>query len=58
MPCSGPLHFPTLLILSMTFVLSMIQNMFLLSLYVMSSILISIVVCAAASLFGACLVTM
>ena len=42
---------------SMTFVLSLTQMLVLLSLYVMLSILLSILICAAASLFCACLVS-
>ena len=42
--------------ISMSFVLSLTQMLVLLSLYVMLSILLSILVCAAASLFCACLV--
>ena len=53
-PCPGPFNVFTLLI--MTFVLSLIQMLVLLSLYVMLGILISILVCAAASLFCAPLV--
>ena len=41
----------------MSFVLILTQLLVLLSLYVMSSILLSILVCAAASLFCACLVS-
>ena len=41
----------------MTFVLSLTQMLVLLYLYVMLSILLSILVCAAASLFCACLVS-
>ena len=47
----------TVLIISMTFVLSLSQMLVFLSLYVMLSILLSILVCAAASLFCACLVS-
>ena len=49
--------FLTVYILSMTFVLSLTHMLVLLSLYVMLSILLSILVCAAASLFCACLVS-
>ena len=49
--------FLTVYIISMTFVLSLTQMLVLLSLYVMLSILLSILVCAAASLFCACLVS-
>ena len=45
----------TVLIISMTFVLSLTQMLVSLSLYVMLSILLSILICAAASLFCACL---
>ena len=48
--------FLTVLIISMTFVLSLTQMLVLLSLYVMLSILLSILVCAAASLFCDCFV--
>ena len=41
----------------MSFVLSLTQMLVLLSLYVMLSVLFSILVCAAASLFCACLVS-
>ena len=54
MPCPGPFHFLTVLIISMTFVLSLTQMLVFLSLYVMLSIFLSILVCAAASLFCAC----
>ena len=47
----------TVLLISMTFVLSLTQMLVVLSLYVMLSILLSILVCAAASLFCACLVS-
>ena len=57
MLCPGPFHVLTVHITSMTFVLSLTQMLVLLSLYVMLSILLSILVCAAASLFGACLVS-
>ena len=49
-PCPGPLNFFTLLIMSMTFVLSLTQVLALRSLYVMLSILLSTLICAAASL--------
>ena len=57
--CSTRDHliFLTLLIMSMTCVLSLTQMLIFLSLYVMFSILLSILVCAAASLFCACLVS-
>ena len=45
------------LIISMSFVLSLTQMLVFLSLYVMLSLLLSILVCAAASLFCACLVS-
>ena len=48
---------PTVLIISMACVLSLTQMLVFLSLYVMLSILLSILVCAAASLFCACLVS-
>ena len=57
-PCQGPFHFSR--IADMTFVLSLTQMLVFLSLYdvyVMLSILLSILVCAAASLFCACLVS-
>ena len=59
MPCPAQDHFIflTVLIISMTFVLSLTQMLVFLSLYVMLSILLSIFVCAAASLFCACLVS-
>ena len=57
MPCPIPFHFLTLLIISMTFVFSLTQTLVCLSLYVMLSILLSTLVCAAASLFCACLVS-
>ena len=41
----------------MTFVLSLTQMLVFLSMYVMLGILLSILVCAAASLFCACLVS-
>ena len=51
--CPAQNHFisPPVLIISMTFVLSLTQMLVFLSLYVMLSILLSILVCAAASLF-------
>ena len=57
--CSAQDHFIvlTVWIISMSFVLSLTQMLVLLSLYVMLSILLSILVCAAASLFCACLVS-
>ena len=47
----------TVLIISMTFVLSLNQMLVFLSLYVMLSILLFILVCAAAGLFCACLIS-
>ena len=47
------ISFFPVLIISMTFVLSMTQMLVFLSLYVMLSMLLSILVCAAASLFCA-----
>ena len=57
--CPAPDHFIflTVLTISMTFVLSLTQMLVFLSLYVMLSIFLSILVCAAASLFCACLVS-
>ena len=56
-PAQDHFIFLTVLIISMTFVLSLIHMVVLLSLYVMLSTLPSILVCAAASLFCACLVS-
>ena len=56
-PAQDHFIFLTVLIISMTFVLSLTQMLDFLSLYVMLSILLSILVCAAASLFCACLVS-
>ena len=56
-PAQDHFIFLTVLIISMTFVLSLTQMLVFLSLYVMLSILLSILVCAAASLFCACLVS-
>ena len=56
-PAQDHFIFLTVLIISMTFVLSLTQMLVFLSLYVMLSILLSILVCAAASLFFACLVS-
>ena len=54
--CPGPFHFSySVDYISITFVLT--QMLVFLSLYVMLSILLSILVCAAASLFYACLVS-
>ena len=57
--CPAQDHFIFLIvyIISMTFFLSLTQMLVLLSVYVMLSILLSILVCAAASLFCACLVS-
>ena len=57
--CPSQDHFMylTVLIISMTFVLSLTQMLVFLSLYVMLSILLSMLVCAATSLFCACLVS-
>ena len=54
-PAQDHFIFLTVYIISMSFVLSLTQMLVLLSLYVMLSILLSILVCAAASLFCACL---
>ena len=54
-PCQGPFHFLTLLIITMTCVLSLTQLLVFLSMYVMLIKFISILVYAAASLFCACL---
>ena len=56
-PAQDHVIFLTILIISMTFVLSLTQMLVFLSLYVMLSILLSILVCAAASLFCGCLVS-
>ena len=56
-PAKDHFTFLTLLIISMTFVLSLIQMLVFLSLYVMLRIRLSILVCAATSLFCACLVS-
>ena len=56
-PAQDHFLFLTVLIISMTCVLSLTQMLVFLSLYVMLIILLSIVVCAAASLFCACLVS-
>ena len=58
MPCPGPFQFLTVLIISMTFVLSLTQMLIFLSGYVMLSILLSMLVCVAACLFCACLVSL
>ena len=56
-PAQDDLMFLTLLIISMTFVLSLTQMLVFLSLYVILSMPLSILVCEAASLFCACLVS-
>ena len=56
-PAQDQFIFLTLLIISMTFVFSLTQMLVFLSLYAMLSILLSILVCAAASLLCACLVS-
>ena len=59
-PAQDNFIFLTVLIISMTFVLSLTQMLVFLHLYVMMNIgglLLSILVCAAASLFCACLVS-
>ena len=56
-PAQDHFIFLTLLIISMTFVISLTQTLIFLYLYVMLSILLSILVCAAESLFCACLVS-
>ena len=56
MPCPGP-FFITLLIIYITFVCFLTQMLIFLYLYVMLSILLSILVCDAASLFCACFVS-
>ena len=56
-PAQDHFIFLTVLIISMTFVFSLTQMLVFLSVYVMLSILLSILVCAAASLFCACLVS-
>ena len=56
-PAQDHFLFLTVLIISMTCVLSLTQMLVFLSLYVMLITLLSIVVCAAASLFCACLVS-
>ena len=57
--CHAQDHFIclTVLIMSKTFVLSLTLMLVFISLYVMLSIFLSILVCAAASLFCACLVS-
>ena len=56
-PAQNHFIFLTVLIISMTFFLSLTQMLGFLSLYVVLSILLSILVCAAASLFCGCLVS-
>ena len=56
-PAQDHFIFRTLLIISTTFVPCLTQMLVFLSLYVMLSILLSILVCAAAGLFCACLVS-
>ena len=56
-PAQDYFIFLTVLIISKSFVFSLTQMLVFLSLYVMLSILLSILVCAAASLFCACLVS-
>ena len=56
-PAQDHFIFLTLLIISTTFVFSLTQTLVFLSSYVMLSILLSILVCAAASLFCICLVS-
>ena len=56
-PAQDHFMFFTLLIISMTFVLSLTQMLVFLYLYVMLRILLSTLVCTAASLFCACLVS-
>ena len=56
-PAQDHFIFLTVEIISMSFVLSLIQMLVLLSLYVLLSILLSILVCAAASLFCVCSVS-
>ena len=56
MPCPEPFHVPTLLIIYNAFFLSLTQMLVFRSLYVMLSILLSMLVCAAGSLFCACLI--
>ena len=58
MPCPGAFHFfLTLNIIAMTFVLPMTQMLVLIYLYVMLSILLYMLVCAAARLFCGCLLS-
>ena len=56
MLCPGPFHFShsvDYIYISMSFVLSLTEMLVFLSLYVMLSILLSILVCAAANFFCA-----
>ena len=55
--CPGPFHFSHIADKSISFILSLTQILVFLSLYVMLSILLSILVCASASLFCVCLVS-
>ena len=57
MPCPRPFHFSHIADYIYDIVFSLTQMLVFLSLYVMLSILLSILVCAAASLFCACLVS-
>ena len=57
MPCPGPFHFSHSVDYIYEFCPPLTQMLVFLSLYVMLSILLSILVCAAASLFCACLVS-
>ena len=56
-PCPEPFHFSHSVDYIYDFVLSLTQMLVFLSLYVMLNLLLSILVCAAASLFCACLVS-
>ena len=56
-PAQDNFIFLKVYIISLTFVLFLAQMLVLLSLYVILSILLSILVCAAANLFCACLVS-
>ena len=56
-PTQDHFIFLTVWIISMTFVLSLTQMLVFLSLHVMLNILLSILVCAAANLFCACLIS-
>ena len=57
MPCPGPFHVSYSAVYIYDFALSLTQMLVFLSLYVMLSILLSILVCAAASMFCACFVS-